>query len=216
MSLAPSCASFLKSGEAVETRRADPDRGQKPAVKNGRNGASEATRRRSPFSRSFQFRDDERAGMEALFERTFFDQSFSPEVKQALVRTRFGAPAALRRTDQAAAKGESLGPDLSKIGEKYKRPEILFHIINPSAEVAPENSTYLLVTLSGKVHIGLLVEKTPEKVVIKNASKEVITVPAADIQILQMQEKSMMPDLLLRDMTAQQAVDLLDYLMTLK
>jgi tetratricopeptide (TPR) repeat protein len=43
-----------------------------------------------PFSTSFQFREDESAGLEALFERAFFDAAFSPEARMALLRTSFG------------------------------------------------------------------------------------------------------------------------------
>jgi tetratricopeptide (TPR) repeat protein/GAF domain-containing protein len=44
---------------------------------------------RFPFSTSFQFRDDERSGLEALFERVFFDRPFPLTARQALARTLF-------------------------------------------------------------------------------------------------------------------------------
>ena len=42
-----------------------------------------------PFSTSFQFREDESAGLEALFARTFFDRPYTAEARQALQRTLF-------------------------------------------------------------------------------------------------------------------------------
>ena len=39
----------------------------------------DAASRKMPIRTSFQFRDDERAGMEALFEHTFFDVPFRQE-----------------------------------------------------------------------------------------------------------------------------------------
>jgi tetratricopeptide (TPR) repeat protein len=47
-----------------------------------------------PFSTSFQFREDERAGLEALFERVFFDRAFEAPARQALARTLYkqGSP----------------------------------------------------------------------------------------------------------------------------
>ncbi|MBI4604666.1 MAG: tetratricopeptide repeat protein [Planctomycetes bacterium] len=57
--------------------------------------------RKLPFATSFQFRDDERAGFEALFLRAFFDVPFSPAARKALARTRF------RR---AAAQGQPASP----------------------------------------------------------------------------------------------------------
>ena len=49
----------------------------------------ESAARKFPFSTSFQFREDESAGLEALFERTFFDVAFSTEARKALARTSF-------------------------------------------------------------------------------------------------------------------------------
>ena len=46
-------------------------------------------KRRSPFSTSFQFREDERTGLAALFERVFFNTPFSPDATLALQRTRY-------------------------------------------------------------------------------------------------------------------------------
>jgi tetratricopeptide (TPR) repeat protein len=75
-----------------------------------------------PFSTSFQFREDESAGLEALFERTFFDTPFSAEARQALVRTSFGkrreddlpgdpkGPAAAQAKPSSSAGLESLAP----------------------------------------------------------------------------------------------------------
>lgn len=108
--------------------------------------------------------------------------------------------------------GIDLGPDLSKIGAKYSKPDLLRHIIDPSREIDPKFASFLLETKSGQVHSGLLVEKTPREVVLKDARNETIKVPAADVELLVAQPRSLMPDLLLRDMTAQQAADLLEFL----
>ncbi len=58
--------------------------------------------RESPFSESFQFRDDERTGMEALFARAFFDTPFTTLTRAAIERTRF-VPGAGEAVESAPA-----------------------------------------------------------------------------------------------------------------
>ena len=63
---------------------------------------------------------------------------------------------------------------------------------------------------------GLLVHKDDDEVVLKDAQDKVSRIPAKKIEQLVPQLQSLMPDLLLRDMTAQQVADLLAYLSSLK
>ena len=112
--------------------------------------------------------------------------------------------------------GVELGPDLSKVGAKYPRAELLGHILEPSRSVDPKFTLYHLATSSGLVHTGLLVERDEEAVVLRDAENKTIRVAAADVEELAPQKQSLMPDLLLRGLTAQQAADLLEYLSSLK
>ena len=63
---------------------------------------------------------------------------------------------------------------------------------------------------------GLLVKKDANEVILKDAQNREIRIPAEQIEQLVPQRQSMMPELLLRDMTAQQVADLLAYLSALK
>lgn len=112
--------------------------------------------------------------------------------------------------------GIDIGPDLSKIGTKYPKPDLLRHTVDPSREIDPKFASFLLETKAGQVYSGILVEKSPQEVVLKDARNELIRVRAADVDQLVSQPKSLMPELLLRDMTAQQAADLLEFLATRK
>jgi uncharacterized repeat protein (TIGR03806 family) len=112
--------------------------------------------------------------------------------------------------------GVELGPDLSAIGAKYPRAELLGHILEPSRTVDPKFTVYHVATQSGLVHTGLLVERTETEIVLRDARNELIRVPASDLEALTPQKQSLMPDLLLRSLTAQQAADLLEYLASQK
>jgi putative heme-binding domain-containing protein len=113
-------------------------------------------------------------------------------------------------------KGETLGPDLSKIGAKYGKSELLREIVEPSRTIEPQYASVLLETKAGQIHSGLLVEKTTREVVLKDAKNQPVRIPVTDVERLVPQTKSLMPDLLLRELTAQQAADLLEFLGSLK
>jgi putative heme-binding domain-containing protein len=75
---------------------------------------------------------------------------------------------------------------------------------------------YVVETSSGTIHTGLLVERNDKVVVLKDAKNQPQSIPAGDIEGMFPQTKSFMPEMLLRDFTAQQAADLLEYLSSLK
>ncbi|HEV3341312.1 MAG TPA: PVC-type heme-binding CxxCH protein [Pirellulales bacterium] len=111
--------------------------------------------------------------------------------------------------------GAAIGPDLSQIGKKYERATLLETILNPSKAIAPEYVGYLLETQQGQVYVGFLVEKSDKQVVLKDPQGKPITVAASDVEALEPQAKSLMPELVLRDVTAQDAADLLAFLVSL-
>ena len=120
---------------------------------------------------------------------------------------------------QIHGSGGKLGPDLSEIGKKYKPHEILESLIHPSMKIDPKFVSYLVATTQGQVYTGIVLEKSDDELVLsvlKDAKAEIIRVPADDVAELVPQKKSLMPELMLRDMTAQQAADLLAFLMSLK
>eukprot|EP00913_Durusdinium_trenchii_P008974 g8440.t1 len=113
-------------------------------------------------------------------------------------------------------KGKEVGPDLSHIGKKLKRAEILESILHPSKKIETKYRLYLVETKRGKVHTGLLASQTDAVVTLKDAQGKLITIDAGDVESMVPQRKSMMPELLLKDMTLPQALDLLEYLHSLK
>jgi uncharacterized repeat protein (TIGR03806 family) len=117
---------------------------------------------------------------------------------------------------KAGDVGETIGPDLSKIGAKYDKARMLEQILEPSKTIDPAFTTYLLETKDGKVISGLAVEKTATGVVIKDAQGKAVRVSNGEIERMVPQSRSLMPELLLRDLTAQQVADLLEFLAGLR
>lgn len=117
---------------------------------------------------------------------------------------------------QIADQGTKLGPELTHIGKKYNRAQLLETILQPSKAIDPKFQPYLVETSAGKVFTGLLVDRNEKRVVLKNAQNKDVSIPIGDVELIAPQQKSLMPELLLQDMTAEQVADLLEYLSTLK
>ena len=108
-------------------------------------------------------------------------------------------------------KGGQVGPDLTT----FKRddvPNMLAHIVNPSAEIREGYETILITTTDGRVLTGVLVEKDNQVVVLRGADGQNISVRKTQIEEMGAQKKSLMPEGLLKDLKEQQVRDLFSYL----
>jgi putative heme-binding domain-containing protein len=121
-----------------------------------------------------------------------------------------------RECHQVAGQGGKVGPDLTHVGKQNSKAQLLESLLEPSKKIDPKFVGYLLETDRGQIHAGLLVEKSAERVILRNAKNELITVPTEEVELLVPQSKSFMPELLLRDMTADEVADLLAWLESLK
>jgi putative heme-binding domain-containing protein len=121
-----------------------------------------------------------------------------------------------RNCHKVGEQGKAVGPKLDGIGKRYSRAEILENILEPSKKIDPKFQTWLIQKDDGKVQTGLLVSRTAESVTLLDATGKAITIPAADIELMVAQKKSLMPELQLRGLTPQDAADLLAWLASLK
>lgn len=112
--------------------------------------------------------------------------------------------------------GRDVGPELTTIGRKLTRTELLESILEPSKRIDPRYVTYLAETVDGRLFTGLLIHRDENEAVLKNVEDKVHRIPTAKIEQLVPQQQSLMPELLVRDMTAQQVADLLAFLESLK
>lgn len=117
-----------------------------------------------------------------------------------------------RNCHRIGSMGNSVGPELSGIGRKLTKPQLLESLLEPSKLVDPKYLTWLVETSQGQVHVGLLMAQTDQEVVLRDAQNKEQRIAAADIEVIAPQRQSLMPDLLLRDMTAQDVADLLEFL----
>lgn len=113
-------------------------------------------------------------------------------------------------------QGQAIGPDLTQVGKKLDKAKLLENILEPSKTIEPQFVSHLVETTAGEVHTGLLIRHSDKEVVLKKADGKDVAIPAAEIERSVPQQKSLMPDLLLRDLSPQQAADLIEFLAELK
>ncbi|WP_165227512.1 PVC-type heme-binding CxxCH protein [Aquisphaera insulae] len=113
-------------------------------------------------------------------------------------------------------QGQWVGPDLSTIGTKYGKDELLRSILNPSAAIGYSYRALILSLEDGRVLTGLPVEDTPDRLVIKTADGQRISLRPADIEARKSSDVSLMPEGLAQAFSESELVDLLAFLATLR
>ena len=117
---------------------------------------------------------------------------------------------ACHHTDEAAL---SVGPTLREISKKYMHTsELLQHIVQPSQKIDDKFAAWTAVTRDGRVLNGLMESQSAGQVVLRLADRQLVTIAADDIDELQKSTKSLMPDGVFADLTAQEAADLLAFI----
>ncbi|MCI0360030.1 MAG: c-type cytochrome [Planctomycetaceae bacterium] len=113
-------------------------------------------------------------------------------------------------------EGKEVGPDLSEIGSKLSKEALYLSILDPSAGVSFNYETWAVRTLDGTVLSGVLVSQTDEAIELKTAEAIVHKLARDDIDQMKKQAISLMPADIQKLLKAQDLVDIVEYLTTLK
>jgi putative membrane-bound dehydrogenase-like protein len=107
--------------------------------------------------------------------------------------------------------GFDVGPDLSGI---HSQPleSILMHIINPNWLMVSGFESYFIETKDGEAYVGLIGSETESSITIDQAQGIKTTVLRKDIEVMESNSLSMMPEQLEANMTRQELRDLLGFL----
>jgi putative heme-binding domain-containing protein len=81
------------------------------------------------------------------------------------------------------SKGDSIGPDLSKLGREATDAYLIESVLQPSKTVKKGFETVTIATTDGKVLIGLLAEDHPDRLVVRDPSQDgkLVTILKRDI-----------------------------------
>jgi putative heme-binding domain-containing protein len=125
----------------------------------------------------------------------------------------FSDGARCRACHELDDRAKSLGPTLAEMNKKYPRlDELLLHVLRPSQKIDEPFAAYTLVRSDGTIVSGLVVEQGESRVVVRTVEKQTVTVAREEIEELRRSEKSLMPEGVLSDLTAQEAADLFEYI----
>lgn len=113
-------------------------------------------------------------------------------------------------------KPDKAGPDLSAIGDKFGRAELVESILYPSATIAVGYSTTVVKTRSGEVVQGVIKEATDQAIALIGSDGKLVRIPTADIQTRRTTDVSMMPEELQTSLSFAEFADLIEYLASLK
>src|SRR5207248_9421765 len=91
-------------------------------------------------------------------------------------------------------RGQWVGPDLSTIGTKYGKDELLRSILNPSAAIGYNFRALIVALNDGRVITGLPVEDTADRLVLKTTEGQRINIRPGDVEERKTSEDSLMPE----------------------
>jgi putative heme-binding domain-containing protein len=117
---------------------------------------------------------------------------------------------------QVHGEGIDFGPNLSEIGTKLGKDALYESILDPSAGISFGYEAWQLEFKNGDEAYGLVTSETEDEVVIKAVGGVSTHYKKADIAKRTKQKLSIMPAGLQQNMAAQELVDLVEYLASLK
>jgi putative heme-binding domain-containing protein len=109
-------------------------------------------------------------------------------------------------------QGERFGPDLTGIGRRFSRMHLIESILEPGRAIAPSYETTVLVLKNGQVLSGIKVVETAEAVTLVDSQARQTPVAKSAIADRRLEPLSIMPEGLERQLTAEEFVDLMAFL----
>jgi putative heme-binding domain-containing protein len=113
-------------------------------------------------------------------------------------------------------EGKEVGPNLTEIGSKLSREAMFESILYPSAGISHNYETWVAVTKEGNQVQGIKISETGDEVQLRGADALVRTLQKSEIEDLVKQPVSLMPADLQKTMTAEELIDVIEYVQTLK
>ncbi len=90
-------------------------------------------------------------------------------------------------------EGQEVGPDITLNG-RSSFEQLLSNVFDPSLVIGASYQARTVVTTDGRVLTGLLVEDSPQRVVLKTQGGKLETVARADVEEMEVSKLSMMPE----------------------
>lgn len=111
--------------------------------------------------------------------------------------------------------GSQLGPELTRISDRFRGTRLLQHVLEPSMEINKQYQTWVAVTTEGRTIAGLLVDQTAESVTLLPnplQPQDRVTLARNELEELVASTQSTMPTGLLMVFEKHEILDLLAYI----
>ncbi len=115
-----------------------------------------------------------------------------------------------------SGKADKAGPDLSAIGDKFGRRDLVDAILMPSASISPGYGTVIVTTKSGEEFQGVLKQATATQLQIMGGDGKMVNISKANIQQQRGSTVSLMPEGLQSNLSLDEFTDLIEFLADLK
>lgn len=112
--------------------------------------------------------------------------------------------------------GRDFGPDISKVGARLNRDQIIESLLAPSKVIAQGFQPVVVTMNDGSIQSGFVVKREDSILSLKIMTGQTLPLKRADVKSEQTSPVSFMPEALLHSFTAQEAADLVTYLAGLK
>jgi len=117
------------------------------------------------------------------------------------------------RCHQVLGRGAHVGPELTATAGSLSPQRLVDSIVNPSREIAPQFSTWLIVTSSGTSLTGMLVHELADGTqTYANPEGKLFVLKPGEVEMRRSQTHSIMPEGLAGQMTREEFRDLLAFL----
>ncbi|MGI8980478.1 MAG: PVC-type heme-binding CxxCH protein [Pirellulaceae bacterium] len=118
------------------------------------------------------------------------------------------------RCHEYEGRGYTVGPDLSSIGKSMTRERFIQSLVQPSREMAPQFTPWIVLTTSGETFTGLYVgEEVDGTLKLADQNGRVHRIHPRDIEQKKPSEQSIMPAGLADNLTSQELKDLAAFLL---
>lgn len=108
-------------------------------------------------------------------------------------------------------QGEEVGPDITRNG-RNDYAQLLSNVLDPSLVIGAGYQAHTVVTTDGRVLAGLVVEDTPQRLVLKLQGGKTEAIPRDEVEEDSVSPVSLMPEGLERQLTPRELADLFAFL----
>ncbi|MCA9159716.1 MAG: c-type cytochrome, partial [Planctomycetales bacterium] len=110
--------------------------------------------------------------------------------------------------------GFEVGPNLATI-QNRTAGQLLVNILDPSREVSPDFLEYIVLSIDGRVVSGMIASENANSITLRQAEGVETNIQRSDIDAIQSNGKSLMPEGIEAMITPQEMADLITYLLSL-